>query len=270
MTHIETIRERVRVELEDNVAHVVLDRAAKRNGLDLAMFEALVEAGERLAGENKARAVVLSGEGQAFCAGLDFKSMMTDPQAAKALLHRPEGKVANIAQQMCWIWRELPVPVIAAVHGFCFGGGLQLALAADLRYATADAQLSVMEMRLGLVPDMGITRTLFPLVRPDVARELVYTGRIVSGTEAATLGLVTRVVDDPVAAALEMAREIASRSPRAIRAAKRLFSEAPELGLREAFLLETELQVGLLGTPEQLEAAMAHLQKRPAKFADPA
>jgi enoyl-CoA hydratase/carnithine racemase len=269
MTHLNTIRERVRIELDDNVATVVLDRPDKRNGLDMAMFEALVEAGEQLAGEARARAVVLRGEGQAFCAGLDFKAVMANPKSAKDLLRRPEGKVANIAQQMCWTWRELPVPVIAAIHGHCLGGGFQLALGADLRFATADAQLSAMEMRLGLIPDMSISKTLLPLVRPDVAAELIYTGKTVSGQEAAELGLVTRVVDDPVATALETAQQIASRSPRAVRAAKRLLRDAPEMPLREAFLFETELQLELLGSPEQMQAAMAHMTKQPAKFSDP-
>jgi enoyl-CoA hydratase/carnithine racemase len=159
--------------------------------------------------------------------------------------------------------------VIAAVHGATFGGGLQIALGADLRYAHPDAQLSVMEIEYGLVPDMSASKTLLPLVRPDIALELALTGRIVSGTEAAALGLVTRVADDPVAAALETARTIASKSPHAIRAIKQLFQKSPALSTREAFELETELQMTLLGSPNQMEALQARLGKRAPSYSDP-
>src|SRR5690349_7957744 len=199
--------DRVTVRLEEGVADVRLNRPEKRNALDSEMFHALIEAGKRLCQDRTVRAVVLSGEGLGFSAGLDFKSFLG--QGGGTLLAPEEGSLANRAQRAAFVWQEVPVPVIAAIHGVAFGGGLQIALAADIRYATADAQLSVMEIKWGLVPDMSGTQTLRHLVRLDVAKELTFTGRIVSGTEAERLGLVTRVVDSPREAALEAARDIA-------------------------------------------------------------
>jgi enoyl-CoA hydratase/carnithine racemase len=167
------------------------------------------------------------------------------------------------------VWAELPVPVIAAVHGVAYGAGFQLALACDVRIVSADAQLSAMEVKYGLVPDMTASKTLLRLVRPDVARELLYTGRVVSGEEAARLGLATRVAEDPLAEAKDLARTIASMSPDAIRAAKRLATEAPELDVAAALRLETDLQIGLLGTQNQMEAVQAAMAKRPPTFVDP-
>ncbi len=264
------IRDRVRLSIEAGVASVVLARPEKRNGLDPAMFEAIIEAGERLAGAATVRAVVLSGEGKAFCAGLDFPAFMALPNAKDVLLARDPGvSPANLAQRTAWIWQEVPAPVIAAVHGVAFGGGLQIALGADIRYATADARLSVMEIRYGLIPDMGITQTLPGVVRADVARELTFTGREVSGTEAAALGLVTRVVEDPLAEAMATAREIAGRSPHAVRAAKAMLRDAAGRSRPDALALETELQLPLLGSANQLEAVAASMMKRDPSFADP-
>lgn len=260
--------QRVRVDITDHVAHVRLDRPDKRNGLDLAMFEAIARAGASLARTPGLRAVVLSGEGPAFCAGLDVKSFFGAPDAFRRLGERDPGP-ANLAQQVAWVWKELPVPVIAAVHGACFGGGLQIALGCDLRYVRPDAQLSVMEIKWGLVPDMSASKTLLELVRLDVAKELTFTGRVVSGEEAVRLGLATRVSDDPLADALETARAIAARSPHAIRAAKRLYDDAAKLEVADAFRLETELQVALIGSRNQIEAVSANLQKRAPRFVDP-
>ncbi len=260
---------RVIVERDGAVAHVKMNRPEKRNGLDLGMFEGLVEAGLALAADRSVRAVVLSGEGKAFCAGLDFMAFMAAADVGQKLLERPEGSPANLAQRLAWVWREVPVPVIAAVHGQAFGGGLQIALGADLRYVRPDAQLSVMEIRWGLIPDMGASRTLLGLVRPDVAKELTFTGRVVSGEEAVALGLCTRLAEDPVAEALETARTIASKSPHAIRAGKALFERAPELSVKEAFLLETDLQLTLLGSKNQMESVQANFQKREPRFVDP-
>lgn len=261
---------RVTVTVDGGVAEVRLCRPDKRNGLDPAMFAALIAAGEQVAGDRRVRAVVLSGEGKAFCAGLDWGAFLAlGPAGGASLLARTAASPANLAQRACWIWAEVPVPVIAAIHGAAFGGGLQLALACDVRIATSDAQLAVMEIRYGLVPDMSASKTLLRLVRPDVARELMYTGRVVSGEEAARLGLVTRVADDPLAAARELARTIAGQSPQAIRAAKALCNEAPELDVAAAFLRETELQLGLLGSPNQVEAVQAVLGRRAPSFSDP-
>lgn len=260
--------DRVRVELSLGVAEVRLARPDKHNGLDLRMFEALVAAGERLTHEPTVRAVVLSGEGPSFCAGLDFAAFMREGMDLAVLLHRDEGSAANFVQRAAWVWREVPVPVVAALHGHVYGGGLQIALAADLRYVCPDARLSVREIEWGLIPDMTGTQTLRHLVRLDVAKELTFTGRKVSGEEAVALGLATRVVADPLAAAREVAREIAGRSPDAVRAAKRLlntaFTGTTEAGLR----LEEEIQRGVLGKPNQLEAVMAGMQKRAPVFRD--
>ncbi len=260
--------ERVTVEREGPVAVVRLNRPGKHNGLDLAMFEALVEAGREVSRPD-VRAVVLGGNGPSFSAGLDFASFLGDPAAMERLLERPPECVANRAQQAAWVWAEVPVPVVAALHGAVYGGGLQIALAADLRLATPDTRLSVMELRYGLIPDMSITQTLLRLLRDDVARELVYTARVVEAPEAQTLGLVTGLVDDADAAALEVARQIAGRSPDAIRAAKRLLREAPSLDTAGALRLETELQRPLLGSPNQLEAVAASFEKRAPRFVDP-
>lgn len=264
-----TTSDRVLVSVEHHVAHVRLNRPDKRNGLDLPMFEALVAAAETVAATRGVRAVVLSGNGVAFCAGLDWQAFLAlGGEAATRLLDRPEGRTANLAQQVSRAWAELPVPVIAALHGVAFGGGLQIALGADLRYAHPATQLSVMEVRYGLVPDMGLSTLLPGLVRADVARELTFTGRRVSGEEAASIGLVTRAVDDPITAALDTARTIAAQAPRAVRAAKRLLNESRGMDVGAALRLESDLQRTLLGGAEQMEAAMAVMQKREAAFED--
>lgn len=264
-----TTNDRVLLSVEDGVAHVRLNRAEKRNGLDRAMFEALVAAGETIAADRRVRAVVLSGEGPAFCAGLDWKSFLGDGDGAKALLARDVAKSpANVAQRACWVWTEVPVPVIAAVHGAALGGGLQLALACDVRVVAPDATLAVMEIRYGLVPDMTASQTLLRLVRPDVAKELVFTGRTVTGEEAARIGLATRVCADPLAEARELARTISAQSPDAIRAGKKLCDRAPGMNVADALRFETELQLGLLGTPNQMTAVQAAMTKQPARFED--
>jgi enoyl-CoA hydratase/carnithine racemase len=270
--------ERVKISTTDGVADVRLNRPEKLNALDLAMFTALSEAGRELAGNSGVRAVVLSGEGRAFCAGLDFQSFsaMTksrakpergDASVADTLLRREAKSPANAAQSAAYVWTDLPVPVIAAVHGVAYG--LQIALGADLRLVAPDARLSVMEIKWGLIPDMTGPQTLRHLVRLDVARELTYTGRILSGRDAVELGLATRVSDDPREDALAVAREIATKSPDAIRAAKQLlratWDSSPEEGLR----LEERLQASLIGSSNQVEAVRANLEKRDPKFSDP-
>jgi enoyl-CoA hydratase/carnithine racemase len=235
------MQNRVTVSLAGGVADVRLSRPDKMNALDGAMFEALVATGRGLRSERGLRAVVLSGEGRAFCAGLDVSSFGAGG-GGRSLLERSGPSPANFAQSAAWVWAELPVPVIAAVHGVAYGGGLQIALAADIRFVAPDARLSVMEIKWGLIPDMTGSQTLRRLVRLDVAKELTYTGRVISGTEAAALGLATHVSDTPREAALELAREIASKSPTAIRAGKQLLDASGLVDLETGLRLEESLQ----------------------------
>ena len=260
--------QRVRIEVDDHVAVVTLSRPDKHNALDAAMFEGILGAAAEVAATPGVRAVVLHGEGKSFCSGLDVASFFTGPGKMEALTERGDGR-SNVAQRAATDWIDLPVPVIAAVHGNCFGGGLQIALGADMRIAAPDAKLSVMEVKWGLVPDMGITQTASRLLRADVLKELTYTGRVLSGTEAVELGLVTRVADDPLAAARELAASIAERSPDAVRAAKRLYDSAWQTTAEEALVLETDLQVALIGSPNQMAAVQAGMTKQPGEFVDP-
>jgi enoyl-CoA hydratase/carnithine racemase len=260
--------DRVRITIADHVAEVALTRAAKHNALDVAMFEAIIAAAQRLAGEPGVRAVVLHGEGRSFCSGLDVVSLMAAGGTA-GLVDRVSGEVPNWFQRAAYDWVRLPVPVIAAIHGNCFGGGLQIALGADIRIAAPDARLSVMEVKWGLVPDMSITRTLPRLVAIDVAKELTFTGRVLDGTEAQRLGIVTEVAADPLARARELAAAIAQRSPHAVRAAKRLYDESWTEPAQRTLALEAELQRGLIGSPNQLAAVAAGLGGDPAAFTDP-
>lgn len=266
--------DRVLVSVDDHVAHVRLNRPDKLNSLDMELIDAIVDTGRALAEDKSVRVVVLSGEGRAFCAGLDFASFegMAEGKvdwSAHPLFRHSEGSLANQVQATGWVWTELPVPVIAAVQGYAFGGGLQIALGADLRLVTADAKLSVMEIKWGLVPDMSGTRSLRHLVGLDVAKELTFTGRMVSGAEAVELGLATRLAEDPVADALKMAEQIAAKSPHAIRAAKELLNRSVMVDDAEGLRLEEKLQMKVIGGPNQVEAVMANMQKRAPDFADP-
>ena len=261
--------ERVQVTIDNAVATVRLSRPDKLNALDAAMFEGVIRAGEQILADKSVRAVVLHGEGRAFSAGLDFASFMGKPDLMQKLLARCEKSPANVAQRIAWIWQEVHVPVIAAVHGVAFGGGLQIALGADIRYVAPDAQLSVLEIKWGLIPDMSISQTLTRLVALDVAKELTFTGRIVSGSEAVELGLATKVSADPLEDALETAKLIATKSPHAMRAGKALLNDAPSMSRADALKLETALQVSLLGSPNQMEAVQANMMKRTPDFKDP-
>lgn len=271
------MEDRVQLRIEAGVADVRLVRTDKMNALDEAMFEALIATGERLQSERGVRAVVLSGEGRAFCAGLDVSSFARmgggtpagggEARPRARLAARSHG-IANRPQQAAWVWREVPVPVIAAVHGVAYGGGFQVMLGADLRYLAPDTRLSVMEIKWGLVPDMAGMQLMRRLAREDVVRELTYTGRVFSAEEALGLGFATRLCDDPRAAALETAHEIAGRSPDAIRAAKRLMRRAFEEGAAAVLLAESEEQDALIGSPSQVEAVMANLAKRAPVFRD--
>jgi enoyl-CoA hydratase/carnithine racemase len=264
--------DRVRLRIGDNgVAMATMVRADKHNALDQAMFEELMNAAEQLAGDISVRAVVLHGEGKSFCSGLDVASFMSGEGGTGVLLARDKGRLANFAQRVTYDWSLVPAPVIAAIHGNCFGGGLQIALGADIRVAAPDAKLSIMEIKWGLVPDMGITQTLPRLVPIDVAKELTFTGRVVSGSEGFELGLVTRTADDPLASALALAGEIAQKSPDAVRAAKRLYNESwVSADVGAALLRESELQNQLIGGPNQIAAVVAGMSGEKPVFVDPA
>jgi enoyl-CoA hydratase/carnithine racemase len=261
--------ERVQIDVSDHVAVVTLSRADKHNALDSEMFEAIVGAAEELGREPGVRAVVLHGDGPSFSSGLDLMSIMSEGDGLNGLVNRLADDPPNWFQRAAYDWIRVPVPVIAAVHGACFGGGLQIALAADIRISTPDARLSVMEIKWGLIPDMSITRTLPRLVGIDVAKELTYTGRVLSGTEARALGLVTSVADDSLAAARSLAAEVAARSPDAVRAVKRLYDEAWTGPPQETLSLEASTQRGLIGSQNQIAAVTAGMTKQPAEFVDP-
>jgi enoyl-CoA hydratase/carnithine racemase len=269
------MEQRVSISVSDGIADVRLVRADKMNALDAAMFEALVAATGRLACEKGVRVVVLSGEGRAFCAGLDMERFAAMKENGgngiaggekRDLSARTHG-LANFPQQAVWGWRQLPVPVIAAIHGVAFGGGFQLALGADIRLLAPDARMSIMEIKWGLVPDMAGTPILASLVRDDILRELTYTGRIFSAQEALSYGLATRITDDPRATAFELAREIAGKSPDAIRAAKRMLNNL-SVDPGPALLAESIEQQKLLGSPNQTEAVRANMEKRAPRFVD--
>jgi len=262
--------ERVQVAHDGGVADVRLTRADKHNALDWEMFTSLDEAAEELAERTDVRAVVISGDGPSFCSGLDFPSFAAEPSRMEQIFSHRDGDAANLAQRITYDWQRLPMPVIAALHGNCIGGGSQLALGPDIRIAAPDTRISVMEIRYGLIPDMGITQILPTLVGLDVAKELVFTGRFVEAEEALRLGLVTRIAEDPRTAARELAAEIASRSPDAIRRGKRLLNDASRARSEESLALEEQLQRELLGSPNQIAAVTAAMTKQPAEFTDPA
>ncbi len=259
----------VKINIEGGVADVRLNRPERYNSLNPEMFEAVVAAGQAIDANCSVRAVVLSGEGKGFCAGLDFETFTKVQSSGNSVLaEKTDGKYPNPFQNAAYVWKKLRVPVIAAIHGSAFGGGIQIALGADVRLARADARLCIMEVNWGLIPDMAASQTLRGLVGIDVAKELIWTGRVLSGEEAQKLGLVTRICDDPLAEALKMAKGIAQKSPDAIIAGKRLIETAwlspPEVGLK----LEEELQKSLLGSPNQVEAMKANFEKRPPDFLD--
>jgi enoyl-CoA hydratase/carnithine racemase len=270
--------QRVLVDINDHIAHVRFNRADKMNALDNSMFEAIVEAGEALAQDPDVRAVVLSGEGRAFCAGLDMSSFASmanqdssqitgsDKKKTNSRLEKRTHGLANRVQYPSWLWREMPVPVIAAIHGVAYGGGCQISIGADMRYAAPGTKFSIMEMKWGLVPDMGATPFLQKLVGDDVARELTYTNRVILADEAKEIGLVTRVCEDPVAEALSVAAEIAEKNPAAIRASKRILNQAPFQSAADILLSESVEQDQIIGKPNQVEAIMSNLEKRKPNF----
>lgn len=262
--------ERVDIKIKDFVAEVSMTRPEKMNALDNAMFQALAEAGESLKGRKDVRAVVLFGQGDNFCAGIDtasFGNMIAKiEQARHDLVNPPKGEAANFFQKPCYVWQELAVPVIAAIKGVALGGGAQLALAADFRFAAHDLRFSIMESKWGLVPDLGFTQNLPKLVRADQAKELIMTARVLDAAETAAMGLVTRLCDDPLAEARSFAAELAARSPDAVQGAKQLVEETWAMANGEGLKHEAAIQSKIIGFPNQIEAVMANMQKRPPDF----
>ena len=263
------VNDRVSIALgDDGVAQVRLTRPDKMNALDPEMFTRIIEAGSALHKLPGLRAVVLSGEGRAFCAGLDTASFARTPSPDEPEITERTYGNANKFQQVAMVWRKLPVPVIAAVHGVCFGGGLQIASGADIRVVHPDTRMAIMEMKWGLVPDMGGYALWRGLVRDDVLRELIYTNREFTGAEAQGLGLATFVDEDPLTRATAIASEIANRNPHAIRAAKRLQAGMMERDTDAILLEESIEQHGVMRSRNQIEAVMAGMEKRDPKFED--
>jgi len=260
---------RVKLEVVDQVATVTLARPEKHNALDTAMFEAIVAAAEEVGSTPAVRAVVLHGEGPSFCSGIDLASLVSSENGLDGSREVLRGPVPNPFQRVAYDWVTLAVPVIAAIHGNCLGGGLQIALGADIRIATPDARLSVMEVKWGLIPDMSISQTLPRLVGIDVAKELALTSRVLSGEEALAIGLVTRLADEPLEAASALATEIATKSPDAVRGVKRLFRDSWSRPPDEGLALEAEIQHGLIGSANQLAAVAAGMTGEAGAFADP-
>ena len=260
----------VTISIENSIADIRLNRPDKYNALSPEMFDAVVNAGKSIAANRSVRAVVLSGEGKGFCAGLDFETFTQVKFSGKNVLEeKTDGTYPNLFQKAAYVWKQLPIPVIAALHGSAFGGGMQIALGADIRLASPDVRLSIMEVKWGLVPDMTASQTLRDLVRLDVAKELIFTGRIINAEEALQLGLITRICKDPLAEAFKMAKEIAQKSPDAITAGKRLLESTWHGNSEAGFKLEEELQKSLLGSPNQVEAMRANFEKCTPNFQDP-
>ena len=264
--------DRVTISIEDGIADVRMNRADKRNALDNAMFTSLAAAGDYLKTLPELRAVVLSGDGASFCAGLDFGSFQAMAQGSSGqggsvnAGAMSNGRITHLAHQVCWVWQEVPVPVIAAVHGHALGGGMQIALGADIRIVHPDTQLSVREVHWGLIPDMTGTLMLSRLVRPDIVKDLVFSARVFSGAEGFELGVVTRLSKTPQADAMDLAQEIAGRSPDAVRGAKKLINLMANDGAAQQFAAEREVIGKLIGGANQVEAVMSHFEKRPPKF----
>jgi enoyl-CoA hydratase/carnithine racemase len=264
--------QRITIDVAAGVAEVTLNRPDKLNALDPAMFKAIIAAGERLSSAPGLRAVVLTGAGRGFCAGLDKETFAAIADGGGAptsagLARRTHG-LANDFQHAAYLWRALPVPVIAAIHGPALGGGFQIALGADIRYVAPDARLSILEIKWGLVPDMAGIALMRELARSDVIRELSLTGRVFSGAEALAYGFATGLHADPLAAARARAKEIAARSPDAVRALKRLLNLASDADTAAILLAESNEQAKLIGSPNQVEAVRAGIEGRPGRFAD--
>jgi enoyl-CoA hydratase/carnithine racemase len=268
-----TMPELVTIAIANHVADVRFNRPDKYNALSQDMIAAMAAAINRLATEPGVRVVVVSGEGKGFCAGLDFENFTAmqsgEGIATTDLRERYESRITNIFQHVAYGWKQLPMPVIAAIHGVALGGGCQIALGADIRFCTPDARFSIMEMKWGLIPDMSASQTIRDLVSIDVAKELIFTGKIINGEEAARLQLVTHVCEKPHEEAMALAKEIASKNPDAVRAAKKLLNEVWHGDSARGLAMESQLEMTIIGTPNQLEAVSANFAKREPTYKDP-
>ena len=262
----EGVSHRVSIEVSAHIAHVTLTRADKMNALDPAMFEAICDAIDSLSKQDSLRVVVVSGEGRAFCAGLDLSNFASSDKPMD-LMARTHG-LTNMPQQAAWGWRTLPVPVIAAVHGVALGGGLNIMSGADIRIIHPETRCAVMEMRWGLVPDMAGYPLWRGNVRDDVLRKLVYTNAEFSGAEACAMGFATETSEDPLARAMALAEEIAGKNPEAVRAAKRLSNQLADSTDERLLLSESEEQTRIIGKANQMEAVMAFMEGRAPSFSD--
>ena len=257
------------MSVDAHIAHVTLNRPDKHNAVNMDMFTGLAAAGDEISANSSVRAVVLSGAGGNFCAGIDISLFAGGDFVLDASSMAPAGdSPANLFQRAAYVWREVPVPVICALEGVAFGAGLQIALGADIRYAAPDTKMSIMEIKWGIVPDMAITATARNVMPIDKVKELAYTGRVVEASEAQAIGLVTSVHDDPLATATATAAEIAGKSPTAVRSMKRLFHEGWGSSEAASLQLEAALQSGLIGTPNQVESVRANMEKRAPQYSD--
>lgn len=268
---------RIKVEIDAGVAHVLLNRPEKKNALDGDMFEGLRAAARQLAKDRSVRAVVLSGAGDSFCSGIDLSNfsdmasggLSAESESVQAAVADKSAEGANSAQQLAWQWQELPVPVIAAVTGVAYGGGLHIALGADIRIVAPDARIAFVEISWGLVPDLSGTQALRRLVPLDLAKKLIFTGETISGEQAVALHIGTELSDRPLETAFALARKIAQQSPEAIRAAKKLLNTSGLVPLAEGLANEMAASSKLMGSKNQIEAVMSKLEKRTANFTDP-
>lgn len=256
---------KVLCDVKDGVAHVRLNRPDVLNGIDLDLIDELIAIAERLKNNTAVRAVILSGEGKSFCAGLDFASAFKEKKRV-ARYFLALAKRDNRFQRFSTIWRDLPVPVVAVVHGHCFGGGVQLVAGADFRFTTPDAQWSILEAKWGLVPDMGGTVPFLDVMPLDIVQRLAMTGEVVSGERAVELGLATGVSDDPMADAMELVDQIIERSPDSVAATKRLFIRNSRGSLWSALRLERRLQSKMFKSPNTKIAREAGMKKEKPTF----
>lgn len=264
----------VQLSVTNGVADLRLNRPDKLNAVDEAIMTGLHAAITDIHNDSNVRVVVISGNGKGFCSGLDFSNfgaMLSGELTAEGVADAydelsPAG--ANQAQQLGWAWQELPVPVIAAVHGAALGAGLNIALGADIRIVHPETKMGFVEITFGLLPDMSATQSLRRLVGLDRCKDLIFTGRKFTGQQALEYGLATELSDDPLTTALEMAASIAKRNPDAVRKGKQLLNNSALVSVRDGLIEESNCSRSLMGTPNQLEAVMSTFEKRESQFTD--